>query len=119
MKSKVPYVEAMYSDNDRGSVATQNSIKVDIFGTPYTIKGDADPEYITRVASFLNKKMADISAQLSSASPVNVALLTALNIADEYFQHKALCEREFNKVEEKTAKMIELLDQGIIGDIYP
>ncbi len=118
MKRNIPFVETVTHKAQGRSNVLDGVTKVDIFGTQYTIKGDADPEYISEIAGFLNQKMADVSAQLTSANPINVALLAALNIVDEYFQHKALCEREFSKVERKTQKMIDILDQGIIGDTY-
>ncbi len=95
-----------------------NQIRVQIFGSHYTIKGDANPEYISELARFVNGKMDEVSRQISSGNAVKVAILAALNIADEYFQHRELCDQEIANVEKKTNHMIELLDQGLIGDIY-
>lgn len=96
-----------------------NKITVDIMGTQYTIKGDAESNYIYELSKYVNEKMAEIASSHGNINTTKVAILAALNIADEYFQHKEICESGMAKVEKKTLNMISLIDQGIIGDIYP
>jgi cell division protein ZapA len=92
-------------------------VKVNIFGQSYTIKGDASSEYILDLADYLNKKMAEVSANITKGTPTQVAILAALNIADEYFQVKDLKNGSYSAIEEKTNKLIAMLDEGLIGDI--
>lgn len=94
-----------------------NSVKVNIFGQTYTIKGDASPDYIRELSIFLNEKMDDVSRNISSANPTQVAILTALNIADEYFQMKKLKSGVEGIIEERAKAIISMLDEGLIGDV--
>ena len=63
-----------------------NKVTVEILGETYTIKGDAEPERILRVAAWLNERMKKISQANSRLSTPKVAVLAALNIADEYLR---------------------------------
>jgi len=103
--------------NKRGVYVESTKVKVNIFGQAYTIKGEASPEYILGLADYLNKKMAEVSANISNGTPAQVAILAALNIADEYFQLRDLKGGNYSAIEEKTNKLIAMLDEGLIGDI--
>ncbi len=95
-----------------------SSVKVTIFGQTYTIKGDTDPQYMLELAEFVNKKMEEVSSGIVSTNPAQVAILVALNIADECFQLKKLKSGSENAIEEKTRTLISMLDEGLVGDIF-
>ncbi len=62
------------------------SIRVNIYGREYSIRGDDDPGYIAEIAHFVDMKMRQMTDNITMASTAKVAILTALNIADELFQ---------------------------------
>jgi cell division protein ZapA len=62
--------------------------KVEIFGTEYRIKGEANAEYIRRVAAYVDGKMQQLAQASSTASVSKLAILTAINIADELFRER-------------------------------
>jgi cell division protein ZapA len=65
------------------------AVQVDIFGSQYTIrKGTEDPEYIARVAAYVDQKMREINERLPVASVSRVAVLASLNLADELFKER-------------------------------
>ena len=59
---------------------------VEIFGETYTLRGDDDPETIVRVAAFIDKRMKQIARSNSRLSPTRIAVLAALNLAEEYLR---------------------------------
>lgn len=76
--------------DDKGGV-----VQVDIFGSQYTIrKGSEDPEYILRVAAYVDQKMREINERLPVASVSKVAVLTSLNLADELFKEREGLSRD-------------------------
>jgi len=93
-------------------------VRVSIFGQSYNIKGDASPDYIQQLAEYLDEKMEDVSRNVSSSNSLQIAILAALNIADEYFQTRSMNSGIEGAVEEKTRELISLLDEGLIGDIF-
>jgi cell division protein ZapA len=66
----------------------KNEVRVQIFGTSYTIRGEADQAYVQRVASYVDAKMREINEKLPVASVAKVAVLASLNLADELFRER-------------------------------
>ena len=95
-----------------------NRVKVSIFGQAYTINGDAPRDYILQLADYLNQKMEQVSTYSADINPTQVAILAALNVADEYFQLKKLKTGVDSEVERRTMALISMLDEGLIGDIF-
>ncbi len=104
----------MKTTNNTGKI---HKVDVEIFGMDYTLKSDeANEEYLIMLANYVDAKMKDLSQQFNKKISINqLAVLTALNIADELFM-----ERNKNIDEElvlnKTKHLIQLLEEGILGD---
>jgi len=58
-------------------------VDVEIFGKVYTVRGDKDPDYVRKVAEFVDRKMREISQVTDTVSTSRIAILASLNIADE------------------------------------
>lgn len=58
-------------------------IRVEIYDQVYNLRG-VDAEYITRLAGFVDSKMRSVAQQTSTVDSLRLAVLAALNIADEY-----------------------------------
>ena len=58
-------------------------IRVEIYDQIYNLRG-VDAEYITRLADFVDGKMRTVAEQTSTIDSQRLAVLAALNIADEY-----------------------------------
>ena len=70
-----------------------NLTQVDIFGQQYTLRGEGDPQYIKSLTKFVDSKMREVTEGTSTVDSLKVAILAAINIADEFepacvhFQH--------------------------------
>jgi cell division protein ZapA len=91
----------------------KHTVKVNIFGSEYPIKSEADPEYVKRVAKYVDRKMREISDKVDIRSPSKVAILAALNITDELFREKADKDKTFAEVEDRTAELAEWLKKAL------
>ena len=58
------------------------AVSVDIYDQIYNLRG-TDPAYIERLAQIVDAKMRAVSAQGNTVDSLRVAVLAALNIADE------------------------------------
>jgi cell division protein ZapA len=56
---------------------------VEIYDQVYNLRG-VDAEYIIRLAEFVDGKMRNVAEQTSTVDSLRLAVLAALNIADEY-----------------------------------
>ena len=74
------------TENSEMSQATAQlepqSISVDIYDQIYHLRG-TDPEYIAQLANSVDAKMRAVSAHGGTVDSLRVAVLAALNIADE------------------------------------
>ena len=85
---------------------SSRSIRVSIFGRDYSVKGGSDEEYIRTLAAHVDSVMRDVVDKTGALSSGRVAILAALNIADEMYK-----EREYFKefAEELAQKLGEVL----------
>ncbi len=62
-----------------------NKVNVKIYGQEYTVTGDSSKEDIVKVAAYVDMKMHEIAdaAKSAGATPHNIAILAAMNIANE------------------------------------
>jgi cell division protein ZapA len=87
---------------------------VSIFGTEYAIKGDADPDHIRELAHFVDSKMRKITEESPVLSATKVAILTALNIADELFKQEGERETTLSEVSRRALQLALSLDKKLV-----
>ena len=62
---------------------SNNSVRVEIFDQAYNLRG-SDADYILKLADYVDSKMRAVSEQTHTVDTARLAVLAALNIADEY-----------------------------------
>ena len=60
-----------------------NCVRVEIFDQGYSLRG-SDPDYIEKLAEYVDNKIRAVAEQTSTVDSIRLAVLAALNIADEY-----------------------------------
>ena len=88
----------------------RNVVQVQICGHTYTIKGEADQEYILGVAAYVDRKMREVMDKLPVASPSKVAILASLNIADELFKERTQQRQDEEQLSRRTQRLSAVLD---------
>ena len=58
-------------------------VHVEIFGQTYGIRAGTDPGYVEEIAAYVDREMREISRSGGAVDSVRIAVLAALNIADE------------------------------------
>jgi len=89
----------------------QDGIRVEIYDQEYSMRGDLDAEYIQKLAKYLDSKMRSIAERTHTVDSLRVAILAALNIADEYHQLKAQYEATTQQLQQKLSNYGEVLDE--------
>ena len=87
-----------------------NSVRVEIFDQPYNLRG-TDPDYIFRLAEFVDAKMRAVSEQTSTVDSLRLAVLAALNIADEYHLLKRKYDAISKDMNQRTSSLEDALDE--------
>jgi len=88
-------------------MGTERLVEIKVFGQTYTVKTDAEEDYIQEVAKYVNEKMEEVLKKTKSVSTVNVAILTALNIADDLLREKEKRTALLREVEAKSKDLVE------------
>jgi len=92
-----------------------DSISVEIFGQTYNVRGgEGDPNYLAELARFVDCRMREVAGQVATVDPMKIAILAALNIADEFSRYRK--EREsaagswIEKTEELSARLTKVIE---------
>jgi len=92
----------------------QRLTQVDIFGQSYTLRSEDDSAYIHDLAAYVDNRMRQIADSSSTVDSLKVAILTALNVADELHQIKREAEKQRMDLAVRTAEWERMLD-GALG----
>lgn len=82
---------------------TDKIVEIEIYGQKYRIKvkGEEDERYIGRLTSYVDQKIREVADQSNSADLFKVAVLAALNIADDY----TLCRQQLDQLNDIIGQM--------------
>ena len=87
-----------------------SSVRVEIYDQPYNLRG-TDPEYIFKLAEFVDSKMRAVASQTSTVEALRLAVLAALNIADEYHVLKRKYDDVAGSLTQRTTNLSDALDE--------
>jgi len=90
-------------------------VEIKVFGQTYTVKTDEEEDYIRRVAQHVNEKMEEVLKKTRSVSTLNVAILTALNIADDLLRERDKREALVKEVQTKSKNLVEQIELKMSG----
>src|SRR5881275_3785383 len=90
-----------------------DSTSVEIFGETYNVRGEGDPNYLAELARFVDSRMREVAAQVATVDPVKIAILAALNIADEFSRYRKQRESSAGVWIEKTEEISNRLGKVI------
>ena len=103
-------IERTTSDTMNGK-----SIKVKIFGSEYPLRGENE-EMTKKIAAYVDSMLNKIHDKLPEQQPLTVAVLSALNITEDFMKEKEENERAMNHVETELAKLSNYLDNCLALD---
>jgi len=90
-------------------------VEIKVFGQTYTVKTEAEENYIQEVAKYVNEKMDEVLKKTKSVSTLNVAILTALNIADDLLKEKRKRIALLQEIEVRSKNLVEKIDIKMEG----
>jgi cell division protein ZapA len=96
--------------NDEGRI-----IPVEIDGRRYPIRSSLDPEYVVRLAAYVEDRIRLATAQTPDADAMRVAVLAALNIADELFRARESLESQGGEVAASAGELEQMLDRILMA----
>jgi cell division protein ZapA len=96
-------------------MAEERVVEIKVFGQTFSVKTDAEEAHIQAVAQYVNEKMEEVLKKTRSVSTLNVAILTALNIADDLLKEREQRKALLKEVEIKSKDLVEKIDMRMVG----
>ena len=93
-------------------------VTVEIMGQRFVIRSSLDVEYINRLADYVEHKIQTATEHSTGGDTVRIAVLAAMNIADEYFRSRDT-ETSLGMALESRAGEIERLIDATLADVEP
>jgi cell division protein ZapA len=95
-------------------------VHVHIHGQQYAIRSELDPQYVAELAAYVDEKVRLASREIASADVMRVAVIAALNIADELFRARTDRVTPAEKLfVSRAADLERLVDAALEGPVPP
>ncbi|MDI6640739.1 MAG: cell division protein ZapA [Elusimicrobiota bacterium] len=91
----------------------KEKVPVQILGKTYLIETDLTQLQLQAIATYVEEKLREASSNTDTQVPSQIAILTALNIADELFRLQTEHENLLKTVDKKTDELITLIDRSL------
>jgi len=88
-------------------------VHVEVHGQMYPIRTQLDPAYVEELAQFVEARMALALRSSPSSDAVGLAILTALNITDEYFRARNALTNNAGSVTARAQELERIVDQAL------
>jgi cell division protein ZapA len=105
---------ATATKDSRVKDAPDGSVRVEIFDQAYNLRG-SDAEYILKLAEYVDAKMRAVAEATNTIDTVRLAVLAALNIADEYHLLKRRQETGATDYQKRAHLLADALDE-VLGE---
>jgi cell division protein ZapA len=98
---------------DTGATMNKPSVEVEIMGQKFVLSGDTDETYLRSVARYVDDRAREVLENNPPFAKASVAILTALNIADEYHRLKEKYETLSRRLEHLSHRVsVTLTEEG-------
>jgi len=87
----------------------KRSVTVQIAGVRYALKTEEDDRWVKQVAAFVDAKMRDVQKHTRTVDTQAVAVLTALQIAEELFNERRETGDLRKKIRDKSQSLLDVL----------
>ncbi len=95
---------------DKPANGVAPSVRVEIYDQAYNLRG-TDAEYINKLAEYVDTKMRTVAQQTQTVDSLRLAVLAALNIADEFHVLKRKYDAIAGDYREKADHLSGALDE--------
>lgn len=102
----------------------KRKVEISLQGQRFQLRSDKSDEYLHGLASFVSERLDEIRKNAKAASAHNMALLLALNLADQLFEKEEELHRLKSSLESRTQEALRevqtalsMLPESIPSDV--
>jgi cell division protein ZapA len=90
-------------------------VAVEIHGQRYPVRSSLDPEYVARLATYVDERVRAASESTPTSDTVRVLILAALNIADELFRYRDAHLARDGQLAERASELERVIDRLLMA----
>ena len=90
-------------------------ISVEIHGQRYPIRSSLEPEYVARLAQYVDEKIIAAAASTPTSDVLRLAVLAALNVADELFRCRDANRARSGELAARAGELERMLDRVLMA----
>jgi len=94
----------------------KNTYTMTVLGSSFTLRSDDEAQHLRSVADYFTRSVQEVERALPTASPLRVAVLSALNIVDELLKERRARQQGL-PVPEPDSREIQEITRRIISNI--
>jgi cell division protein ZapA len=92
-----------------------STVQVDIHGQRYVVRSDLDPQYVSELASYVDEKMRTAAGEVTTADPLRIAVITAINLTDELYRLRSETAGTDVRARARFGEIERLVDEALAG----
>jgi cell division protein ZapA len=112
-----PHVSACHSRRDAAEYTwlsrREAPMKIEIYNQSYNVQADENEEYLKELAAFVDEKMRSVAEATRTIDSVRVAVLAALNIADELHTVKKRQDAIEGPLRQRVEKCVAMVEKTL------
>src|SRR5919204_5782281 len=92
-------------------------VSVEINGQRYPIRSHLDPNYVAELGAYVDGKIRLATRECPAGDTLKIAVLAALNIADEVFRARGEAASHRSDLSRRTEELERMLDLALAGEV--
>lgn len=91
------------------------AFEIEVYGHRYTIRGEAEESYVRDLAQQLDERMRSLAAKMKNITPMQLAVLTAINLVNELNQALKQQQEHADDLDRRAAGLIDSIQETLGG----
>jgi cell division protein ZapA (FtsZ GTPase activity inhibitor) len=94
----------------------KRQLRIEVLGTSFTIQSDESPEHLARLSAYVKARIEEVKGRYSFADPLTIAVLAALNIADDMFKSREgrSAAEEGEEISDVAERLLNRIDDALL-----
>jgi cell division protein ZapA len=89
------------------------TIRIEVYDQSYNVRGDLDEAYVKELARFVDERMRNVAEATRTVDSLRVAVLAALNIADELHSLRQRHAELESGLRQRAERCLTLVEQAL------
>jgi cell division protein ZapA len=89
------------------------AFEIEVYGNRYTIRGEAEERYVRDLAKEVDEQMRSLAAKMKTVTPLQLAVLTALNFVDELHKCMKQQQQQVEDINRRAESLIGTIQQTL------